>query len=296
MPPPLVSVVMPVFNTGRHLRRPLEAILGQTWRSLELIAMDDGSTDSSPAMLREFAARDPRVSIVSLPENRGAPAARNAGLEQARGEFVAMQSHDDIAHPTRIEREVQFLQNNSACGAVCAAVDYLDGDGQPFGSPEVPPLTDAEMRLRALFENPFHISTLMFRRSLLDDPALRYEARVPQRSEYAFHLRLLERTTVGAIPEVLVTYVMHGGNLSILRREEMQAQEDLLSFEAITREFPDAGITLEQATAIRTTLRPTPRGAKRTLQSTREAWSLHHDLVEAFRKKHSIAKPDPISA
>lgn len=281
----LVSVVMPVFNTGKYLRRPVEAILSQTWPSLELIAVNDGSSDGSLATLQEFAARDPRVKVIDLPVNQGAPSARNAGLEQARGEYVAMQSHDDIAHPTRLERQVQFLQDHPAMGAVCSAVDYLDGEEKPMGSPELPPPTDFEIRLRSLFENPFHISSLMFRRMLLDDPTLRYETRVPQRSEYAFHLRLLERTQIGSIPDILVTYVMHGNNLSIRSREKMQTQEDLLAWEAVTRALPEFNVTLEQVIAIRTSVRAAPRGVKRTLQSTREAWGLHGDLLAAFRKK-----------
>src|SRR5688500_15704659 len=97
---PTVSVLMAVYNGGAYLAEAVESILGQTLADFELIAVDDGSTDDSPAILKRFAERDPRVRVVTK-ANAGLPRALNDGLALARGEFIARMDGDDVAYPHR---------------------------------------------------------------------------------------------------------------------------------------------------------------------------------------------------
>src|SRR5207253_385711 len=94
---PTVSVLLPVYNGARYLRPAVESILAQTFADFELIAVDDGSTDRSLAMLQEYARRDPRVHVITRP-NTGIAGALNDGLAAARGEFLARMDADDISH------------------------------------------------------------------------------------------------------------------------------------------------------------------------------------------------------
>src|SRR5574337_525468 len=96
---PRISVVMPTYNGERFLRAALESILGQSFRDFEVIVIDDGSTDSTPAILREFAAKDPRVIVLTNDHNLGIAGATNRGLAVARGEYIALHDHDDISLP-----------------------------------------------------------------------------------------------------------------------------------------------------------------------------------------------------
>lgn len=103
---PLVSVIMPCFNAEEHLRWAAGSILQQTWRNIELIAVDDCSTDRTPDILRELAASDPRVRLLRTPFNAGPYVAKNLGVEIARGQFITGHDADDWALPQRIEEQL----------------------------------------------------------------------------------------------------------------------------------------------------------------------------------------------
>lgn len=109
---PEVSVVMSVYNNADHLRDALDGILSQDGISLELIAVDDGSTDGSPAILDEYACRDQRVRVVRQ-VNAGLTRALVAGCEQARGEFIARQDADDLSLPGRLRSQVELLRSDA---------------------------------------------------------------------------------------------------------------------------------------------------------------------------------------
>ena len=99
---PSISTIIPVYNTARYLRRCLDSIANQTYRDWEALCVDDGSTDGSPAILREYASRDPRFRIISKP-NGGLSDARNAGLAAAAGEYINFVDSDDLIHPQTFE-------------------------------------------------------------------------------------------------------------------------------------------------------------------------------------------------
>jgi glycosyltransferase involved in cell wall biosynthesis len=108
----LISVVIPVFNGERFLFRTLESVLSQTYAQIEIIIVDDGSTDRTPEILETAAAHNKSVRHFRI-ANSGAAAARNIGIRQARGEFIALCDADDLWHPEKIRRQVQVLQASS---------------------------------------------------------------------------------------------------------------------------------------------------------------------------------------
>ena len=110
---PKVSVIMPVYNVGKYLRQAVESVLKQTLREIELICVDDGSTDDSVSILREYAAKDSRVTIICQ-ENKFAGVARNAGLAVARGEFLAFLDSDDFFAENMLERACQVAQQEKS--------------------------------------------------------------------------------------------------------------------------------------------------------------------------------------
>lgn len=106
---PLVSVIMPVFNSSPYVDWAARSILDQSWTRLELIMVDDCSTDDSADKIRQLAARDPRVKAISTPRNSGPYVAKNMGLALATGDLITGHDADDWAHPRRIEQQVQYL-------------------------------------------------------------------------------------------------------------------------------------------------------------------------------------------
>jgi glycosyltransferase involved in cell wall biosynthesis len=114
---PRVSVVSSVYNGESYFDRAIPGILGQTFEDFEFIVVDDGSQDRTPEMLRDLAARDPRVRIFA-PGRLGAAAAYNYGVEQARGEYIARQDFDDRSYPQRLRLQVALLDAHPKVGMV----------------------------------------------------------------------------------------------------------------------------------------------------------------------------------
>jgi glycosyltransferase involved in cell wall biosynthesis len=133
---PLVSIVVPVWNGERHLRESLDSILGQTYPRLEVIAVDDASTDTTPEILASYGDR---ISVIRQPETRGIYGNANDGIAVARGEFVGVFHADDVYRPEMVAREVDWLLAHSEAGVVFTAAVFIGTDGRKFGRKVIPP-------------------------------------------------------------------------------------------------------------------------------------------------------------
>ena len=127
--PPKVTVIIPVYNTGKYLRGCLDGVVNQTMREIEIICIDDGSTDDSPAILRDYREKDNRIIVVTQ-ENRGAGAARNAGLDIARGEYLSILDSDDIYDIAMIEKMYNRTEELQADMTVCLSKSFDDITGK----------------------------------------------------------------------------------------------------------------------------------------------------------------------
>lgn len=108
---PKISVIIPVYNNEQYLEECLNSIVNQTYRDLEIICVNDGSTDGSLSILEEFAQKDPRVIIIDQ-ENKGQSAARNAGLEVAKGEYITFIDSEDFVNPNTYMTALEFIKEN----------------------------------------------------------------------------------------------------------------------------------------------------------------------------------------
>jgi glycosyltransferase involved in cell wall biosynthesis len=123
--------MMPVYNAERYVGKAIESILNQTFENFELLIVNDGSTDGSLAILREYAERDRRVRLTSRP-NAGLVGSRNELLDAARSDLVACMDADDVSLPDRLEKQVEYLQRHPECVLVGSRVMIIDPDGQPL--------------------------------------------------------------------------------------------------------------------------------------------------------------------
>jgi glycosyltransferase involved in cell wall biosynthesis len=164
---PLVCVVLPCFDAERFLRSALESVLGQTFRNLEVVAVDDGSTDSTAAILAEFAERDPRVRVLKQDANQGLISAVNRGIAEARGEFIARMDADDICAPDRIERQVHALQARPDVDVVGTAVRFVGEDGQRIRPRPVRCIEPGAAEFMTLLATPIVHPTLFARAAIM---------------------------------------------------------------------------------------------------------------------------------
>ncbi|VVB51532.1 Glycosyltransferase AglE [uncultured archaeon] len=127
---PIVSVVMPVFNSERYLREAVDSILSQTYGDFEFIIVDGGSTDGTICLLEEYVGKDSRVRLILLPRDKGGRVdARNAGLRESRGRYIAPMDSDEISLPRRFEVDVGYLETHSDVDVASALVEYVDENG-----------------------------------------------------------------------------------------------------------------------------------------------------------------------
>lgn len=128
---PMISVVVPVYNVEPYLKRCFESLAAQTWRELEVIAVDDASTDGSGGICDRWAEEDPRFRVVHFPENRGPSAARNEGIRQARGAYLSFVDADDYVEAGLLQGLYHRLQETGADVSVCGAEGIRIKDGPP---------------------------------------------------------------------------------------------------------------------------------------------------------------------
>ena len=126
---------MSVFNQERYLPTAIESILNQSYTDFEFIIVNDGSTDSSNNIIHSY--KDKRIVLIQQ-ENSGLPAALNLAISQAKGDFIARMDSDDIAHPSRIEKQFEYLNQNPGVDLIGSSVRLIGEEGEPFGVDDVP--------------------------------------------------------------------------------------------------------------------------------------------------------------
>jgi glycosyltransferase involved in cell wall biosynthesis len=222
---PQVTVLMPVRNGAAHLRAALESILTQTLADFELLVIDDGSADATPEILR--AVRDPRLRIITNPQNLGLVPTLNLGLELARGQFVARQDHDDISMPRRLQKQAAFLRAHPDCALVgTEAVQVGEQGRKAFRL--LRPRGAESIRWYLCFDNAFIHSSVMFRREMI----LREFGGYPRcfhSEDYALWSHVARLRSTANLPEPLLRYREHASSVT-----GSMSQPDVSAFDEAT--------------------------------------------------------------
>ena len=236
---PLVSVIMPVYNRELYLGEAIESILSQTFTDFELIIVDDGSTDRSPDIIRDYQSRDDRLRFILLQQNGGQAAARNRGIDEANSRFIAFMDSDDVSLPDRLRRQVSFLQQNPDIGAVGTYAQATSHDLSPTFVRRLP--CDHALIVYNFFTfNPaLFLGTLLIRQEPLRelsgfDPTLRFG------EEGDFYARLFLNTSirVANLPDILYLVRQHDTNNSSSKSYHHQQMSN--AHRLISSLWPDA--------------------------------------------------------
>lgn len=218
--PPSISVLLPVRNGAATLARALTSIRGQSDAAWELVAVDDGSTDGTRALLEAAAREDARIRIHTQPA-LGLVAALNAGLAAARGEFIARLDADDESHPERLARQTAHLRAHPEHGLVSCLVDFGGDRAANAGyALHVDWLntvrSPAEIALNRFVESPLAHPSVMFRRGLVTQHGGYRAGDFPE--DYELWLRWLDAgVAMAKVPETLLTW--HDGPARLSRTD-----------------------------------------------------------------------------
>jgi glycosyltransferase involved in cell wall biosynthesis len=205
-----VSVIIPTHNRADVLARAVASVLGQTWADLELIVVDDGSTDATSAVLAEFD--DPRLTGMHQ-ENKGVSSARNRGIAASGGGYIALLDSDDYWMPDKLEKQVRFMAESGF--AICQTDEIWIRNGQrvnPRFKHAKPAGWFLERSLELCLISP---SCVMFTRELWQELGP-FDERLPACEDYSLWLRVGVRHPVGLVPEALT--VKTGGHADQLSR------------------------------------------------------------------------------
>ena len=155
-----ISVLLPVYNVEPYVAEALESIQSQTFSDVDIVVVDNGSTDRTLRIVEDHASTDRRITVVGRPRNQGLSAALNFGLTFCRAPFIARMDGDDIALPTRLEKQLRFLEENpsvSLVGCVTTAINQLGRPIPGLGISQKPTTQEAVARTMLLAPPCSHI-------------------------------------------------------------------------------------------------------------------------------------------
>jgi glycosyltransferase involved in cell wall biosynthesis len=214
---PTVTVLMAVHDGQDFVREAVESVLAQTLRDLELLIIDDASTDSTPEILASLT--DPRVRILTNSVNLGLTRSLNIGLREARGEFIARLDHDDAAAPDRLGKQLAFLREHPDCVAVGCRLELRGEEEKSRLS--LCCVDNLSIRWKLLFDTALPHPTLTMRASAVKAVG-GYDEYFPCTMDYDLECRLARVGKLHNLPEPLVLYREHPGQMSAKRKNEQQ--------------------------------------------------------------------------
>jgi glycosyltransferase involved in cell wall biosynthesis len=238
---PKVSVIVPIYNQLPFIRETVDSVLGQDHANLELVLSDDGSTDGTVDVLREYAERDARVVVVASERNTGIAGAFNRGLDAHTGEYIAWLGGDDLMLAGKLSRQVAVLESRPDVIGCCHDAEVFDSDsGRPYGR-----FTEVYNGRRGvrdggveLLLDPAYLmlpSTMMVRSSAVGD--LRFDPRIRVSNDWLFDIALFRHSRVAGLDDVLARYRRHHRNAT---SETSDALEDALIVLALAEaRYPD---------------------------------------------------------
>lgn len=237
---PLVSVVIPAYNASRFIERTLESVLSQTYRNLEVLVVNDGSTDDTATIVERYVALDSRITLLHQ-ANAGVAAARNLGIETSTGELIAFVDADDVWYPTNLEKQVQVLANSDeSVGMVYSWSADIDEDDQLTGNSRISRYYG--YIFPALFDYNIigNASAIMVRRQCFERVggySTELRAQKAQGCEdWDIYLRIAAIYQVYLVPEILVGYRQLVDSMS--RNVDAMMKSRFLTLQTLESRFP----------------------------------------------------------
>ncbi|MFA6385997.1 MAG: glycosyltransferase [Candidatus Paceibacterota bacterium] len=217
----LVSIILPVYNGGKYIRRAIESVTAQTFSHWELLIIDDGSNDNTEDISREYINKDNRIHFLKNEVNLGIQKTLNKGLREAKGEYIArIDDDDEWVDKDKLQKQVEFLNENPDHVLVGTGVIVIDENGLELFRYLLPE-NDGDIRKKILGKNCFVHSSVMFRKNLaLIFGGYSEDAAVKHIEDYDLWLKMGTAGKLANLPIYAVKFTLRGGSISSVNKIE----------------------------------------------------------------------------
>lgn len=209
---PLISVIIPTYNRAHCLERAVFSVLKQTYTNIEVVIVDDGSIDETESLVASWT--DSRICYIKQ-TNKGASAARNNGVANAKGDFIAFHDSDDEWVENKIEKQLEYWQNHPECGLIYSAYEML----LPYNIRHIVPNMEDGNKLEGnifanlLLRNTIGAPTVMLRKSVFQEVG-GFDESMRSLEDWDFALKVAKKYSIGFVPEVLLNVTSSAGGVS----------------------------------------------------------------------------------
>jgi glycosyltransferase involved in cell wall biosynthesis len=217
--PGLVSVIIPVYNRASLVERTIDSALNQTYANVEIVVIDDGSTDETPLVLARYAELYPSQVRVIRQANAGQVVARNKGIAVARGEYMAFLDSDDTWHPTKLARQLPLFKNG--VGLVYSSIFEVDDDDRVLRAVPCEPNMRGYIYESLLVRNRMTGGSVVVTREALGQTGV-FDTQLRAAENWDLWIRIAEKFAVDYVDEPLINYRVHDSNMS---RDESRMRE-----------------------------------------------------------------------
>ena len=232
----LVSVIMPVFNGEKYLKEAIDSILNQTYSFIELIIINDGSSDGSEEIIKTYS--DSRIVYLKNVQNIGLIETLNIGLRHAKGKYFARMDADDISLPTRLEKQINFFEQHPKIGIVGTSYSVFGDKHEMVRYPSM----HEDIKLACLFYNPFCHPSIMIRKEIIDKYDLFFRKEYIHAEEYKLWTEILTLTEGHNLEEELLLYRVHVNQIS-----QVYLNQQIENSKIIQKEFlENAGFDIQE--------------------------------------------------
>lgn len=205
---PLVSIILPVFNCEKYIRKTIDSVLNQTYSNFELLVIDDGSTDTTSIIVQSFI--DNRIQLIQFEKNKGLIDVLNHGIKIAKGKYIARLDGDDICLPTRLEKQVNWLEKNQKTAVVATQIIFINEEDETIGNwhLDIQTNTANEIRKAMIWQCCIAHPSVMMRAGIIKQ--YQYSTRQKHTEDYDLWLQILsDGFCIEKIPEQLLQYRVH---------------------------------------------------------------------------------------
>lgn len=223
---PKVNVIIPTYNRAHLIGRAIQSVLNQTYQGFELIVVDDGSTDNTDEIIKEFQQKDNRIIYLKHEKNKGGSAARNTGIKASKGEYIAFLDSDDEWLSEKLRKQLTFIENSHYGFIYC---NMIINDKTRNSKSNITKKFEDNIFLDLLKAgNGICTSSLLIKRHLLEK-IKGFDEDLPSFQDYDLLLRLAQNEKCGFLNEILLIYNLHKGSISKTFRGKMIGKEKVLS-------------------------------------------------------------------